>query len=450
MKNLITFILLVFSLTTFSQNVAINSTGSAADGSAMLDVQSTDKGFLVPRLTAAARTSIASPATGLLVYQSDGESGFYYFDGSDWITFLDDKKGWRLDGNAGTDPVNEYIGTSDAVDWKVRTNATDRFRILSGGPAIFNNTTTFGSTVLSTWSIGTDNAFEAISEDGAAVLALTEGGDGLFVDRSADDAANFAAVWGQSAGRNAGVFLNNQTNTAAIALDAQIIGTGNFDATAVQGISNPALGWGVGGRFVGGWRGVWATTPTGTPFGGAAVYAEGDLVATGVKSFEIDHPLDPENKLLRHFAIESNEVLNHYRGIAVFDENGAVTITLPDYFEAINRSVSYQLAAVGAAMPELHIRSEIDGNSFVIAGGKAGKKVSWIVEAERNDKYLQTSPEKRSTVLDKKEIYKGEYFDSYAYGVEREKSYSKVRQHQMKKTQKEQNRDSVRIIQDNE
>jgi hypothetical protein len=53
----------------------------APDASALLDVSSTTKGMLIPRMTTAQRDAIASPATGLLIYQSDGTAGFYYYDG---------------------------------------------------------------------------------------------------------------------------------------------------------------------------------------------------------------------------------------------------------------------------------------------------------------------------------------------------------------------------------
>lgn len=75
------------SLLTFNMNaqgVGVNEDGSAPDGSALLDVKSTDKGMLVPRMSSDQRDAIGSPATGLLVYQTDGNDGFYYFDGSSW------------------------------------------------------------------------------------------------------------------------------------------------------------------------------------------------------------------------------------------------------------------------------------------------------------------------------------------------------------------------------
>ncbi len=69
----------------FSQGVAINTSGAAAHASAMLDVSSTSSGMLAPRMSAAQRSAISNPATGLLVFQTDGSSGFYYYTGSSWI-----------------------------------------------------------------------------------------------------------------------------------------------------------------------------------------------------------------------------------------------------------------------------------------------------------------------------------------------------------------------------
>ena len=53
--------------------------------SAMLDISSTNKGVLLPTMTAANRAGISAPATGLLVFQTDGIPGFYYYNGSNWV-----------------------------------------------------------------------------------------------------------------------------------------------------------------------------------------------------------------------------------------------------------------------------------------------------------------------------------------------------------------------------
>jgi uncharacterized protein (TIGR02145 family) len=72
----------VFPLALTAQNIGIGTTTPAA--SAQLDVSSTTKGFLPPRMTAAQRSAIASPTNGLLVYQTDYPSGLYYFNAGVW------------------------------------------------------------------------------------------------------------------------------------------------------------------------------------------------------------------------------------------------------------------------------------------------------------------------------------------------------------------------------
>lgn len=199
-----------------------------------------------------------------------------------------------------------------------------------------------------------------------------------------------------------GVFLAGRPVAATIGVNGQYNGGGAVDAIGVLGLANSSAGWGYGVLGQGNWYGV---------------YSNGDLGATGGKFFHIDHPLEPENKVLRHANIESNEVLNHYRGNVQLDENGIATVQLPHYFEAININFSYQLTAIGAPAPNLHVAEEISGNSFAIAGGSPGQKVSWTVQAERNDLYMQTYPEKRTMEIDKKPHEVGKYFRPELYGM---------------------------------
>jgi hypothetical protein len=73
-KALLLFSVLLFTLNANSQTGIGTTTPHA---SAKLEVSASDKGFLLPRMTAAQRTAIANPANGLLVYQTDVEAGFY-------------------------------------------------------------------------------------------------------------------------------------------------------------------------------------------------------------------------------------------------------------------------------------------------------------------------------------------------------------------------------------
>jgi hypothetical protein len=90
-KYFIVFLILVVTLTVlyvevFPQSVYINEDGSKPDESAILDLKSTSKGVLVPRLTEAQKNAISNPATGLLVYQNNGDVGFYYYNGTGWVS----------------------------------------------------------------------------------------------------------------------------------------------------------------------------------------------------------------------------------------------------------------------------------------------------------------------------------------------------------------------------
>ncbi len=122
-KAILLFILLLtISFNNTYAQVGINTDGSQPDNSAMLDVKSTDKGILIPRMTQAQRDAIASPATGLMIYQTDGTTGFYFYDGSAWQLIKTGDKLW-LDNSP-----NIYVG----ADKKVvigKNNTTGTFEV---------------------------------------------------------------------------------------------------------------------------------------------------------------------------------------------------------------------------------------------------------------------------------------------------------------------------------
>ncbi len=108
-------IVLIASYTLSAQGVAINNDGSSADGSAMLDVKSTDMGMLIPRMTEVQRDAIGTPATGLMIYQTDGTAGFYYYDGTSWTQMSGTTSSkWKIiDQNMYSDIIgNIGIGTT--------------------------------------------------------------------------------------------------------------------------------------------------------------------------------------------------------------------------------------------------------------------------------------------------------------------------------------------------
>jgi len=78
---LILMMILFFQSLSFSQ-VAINANGELPDPSAMLDVKATGLGLLAPRMTESERPS--SPVVGLIIFQTDNDIGYYYYDGTLW------------------------------------------------------------------------------------------------------------------------------------------------------------------------------------------------------------------------------------------------------------------------------------------------------------------------------------------------------------------------------
>lgn len=130
-----------------AQNIGINSTGASPNTSAALDINMTNKGLLIPRVALASTSdaaAITSPATSLLVYNTGGAltpEGYYYNQGTsgtpNWIPFLTNNvnapSAWSLTGNTGTTAGTNFIGTTDAVAWVVKTGGTEALRVSSNG-----------------------------------------------------------------------------------------------------------------------------------------------------------------------------------------------------------------------------------------------------------------------------------------------------------------------------
>lgn len=113
MKKLFT---LFFSLAFYfsnAQSVAINNTSTVANSSAMLDVSSTSKGMLIPRMTTAQRTAILNTATGLMVFDTDTNSFWFYQAGWKELQSVSTNP-WQKSGNNiyNSNSGNVGVGTS--------------------------------------------------------------------------------------------------------------------------------------------------------------------------------------------------------------------------------------------------------------------------------------------------------------------------------------------------
>jgi hypothetical protein len=165
----------------------------------------------------------------------------------------------------------------------------------------------------------------------------------------------------------------------------------------VEGSSNSGLGvYGSSDSYIGvygssnSFVGVWGYSTS-----NYAVYSDGNAVVNGNLqvtgtlskgggSFKIDHPLDPANKFLYHSFVESPDMKNVYDGVVTLDAKGEATVTLPDWFEALNRDFRYQLTAIGSFSP-LYVKSKLSDAEFSIAGGTPGQEVSWQLTGIRKD-----------------------------------------------------------------
>ncbi len=108
-------IILNFPSKIFPQsNIGISNDNSMPDPSAMLDVKSTTKGILIPRMTNAERNAIANPASGLMIY-NNSENCFNFFNGTTWIKIVAGQdEDWTISGSDmfNNNPGNIGIGTS--------------------------------------------------------------------------------------------------------------------------------------------------------------------------------------------------------------------------------------------------------------------------------------------------------------------------------------------------
>ncbi|BDQ03413.1 hypothetical protein [Ignavibacterium sp.] len=233
--------------------------------------------------------------------------------------------------------------------------------------------------------------------------------------------------------RYAGYFTSDSLSPSTHVLHSEYTGIGNSDAKAVYGISVPADYYGYGGYFVGGYKGVHGSVfPTGSAnytgvdgyvsggsgtnygvygrasgsgtnygvYGRAsgsgtnwAGYFNGDVNVTGTiskggGSFKIDHPLDPQNKYLYHSFVESPDMKNIYDGTVITDASGYATVTLPEWFEALNKDFRYQLTVIGDFAQAI-VAQEIQNNQFTIRTDKPNVKVSWQVTGIRHDPFAE-------------------------------------------------------------
>ncbi|MEM0991581.1 MAG: tail fiber protein [Bacteroidota bacterium] len=136
---------------TANAQVAINENGNAPDSSAMLDIRSTGRGILIPRLSTSERQNIADPAIGLMVYDSTARA-FYYFNGMGWLELLSNSVTLLADTDNDTKIQVEESADEDVI--RIDLGGTEYFKLDSGRVEVLN---TFGSVYIGEEAGSSDN-----------------------------------------------------------------------------------------------------------------------------------------------------------------------------------------------------------------------------------------------------------------------------------------------------
>ncbi len=127
-----------------SQNIGINNDGTAPNKSALLDLKSDNKGFLVPRIFLNSDTdasTIANPAHSLFIYNTNDALPFgktFYYNELDsvnphWVPFFQKYDAWHTIGNSGTTPGTNFLGTIDEKDFIIKTFGAERMKFDKDG-----------------------------------------------------------------------------------------------------------------------------------------------------------------------------------------------------------------------------------------------------------------------------------------------------------------------------
>jgi hypothetical protein len=338
-------------------------------------------------------------------------------------------------GNQATDTVatvaggkyNMASGPGSAILGGFNNKARGRYSLVAGGgglPADSNSAMGDWSVILGGKSnvAAGDYSFAA----GRNARALHPG---AFVWSDSIDTEFYSAMDNEFAIKSANGMRVHADNSE---YDVGVENLGNGDGVRIW--ANTSRGYTYGAVFAyntGTSPGIYATSTQ-----GYAGYFDGDINVTGsvdkaASAYKIDHPLDPENRYLSHSTVSSPDMMNIYNGNITLDAYGMATVNLPEYFQALNQDFRYQLTAIGMPGPNLYIAEEISENSFRIAGGEPGMKVSWQVTGIRSDAYANVH--RTEVVADKSSEERGYYLHPKSHGLSPEMGIIKPSDHEKKR-----------------
>ncbi len=391
--------------TPYAQALRLPLTESVNSGSTLINITNESTSGAVMRLTSAGPSGnfpigffqpvfTADTNDGNGIFALTGASGAYAVyavsSGSGGRAFVGINS--AATGRVSTMNITDATNASNALEvTTIGLGNAGRFvnsNEASDVPTVFASSEGAGDTI----PTGTQLNGIAIRGEGNGLRGIGVSGKGAT-----------AGVFGSASTGGAGVYGRTTGGSTQNGITAGVRGDGNGAGTAaIAGFNN--LGTAIYGQSSG-------TNNAG--FFSGNVLVTGDLQVNGSKNFKIDHPLDPANKYLIHAAIESNEMKNIYDGIAVIGADGMATVSLPNYFGALNVEYRYQLTCIGGHAP-VFVAEEISKNQFKIGGGKPGMKVSWQVTGVRNDAAAISRP--LQVELEKVGHEIGKYINPEAFG----------------------------------
>ncbi len=233
-----------YAQNTFPASGSVGIGTTTPNASSLLDITSTTKGILLPRMTMAQRDAIASPVKGLLIYQTTGTNGLYYYSGSAW-TSVTPRNFWSLSGNAGTNPATNFIGTTDAKSLVFKVNGQKAGLIDYSTCCSGTRNTAFGQIALNSLTSGADNTatgYGALYTNSTGNQNVAYGKYALFNTNANDNTAyGFNAMFFNTSGAsNTAIGItalqNNTTGSNNVAVGNYALGN-NF-----TGSNNTAIG----------------------------------------------------------------------------------------------------------------------------------------------------------------------------------------------------------------
>ena len=209
-------ILLETSTLARAQNVGINSTGAAPAASAMLDVNSTTSGMLTPRMTQAQRNAIAAPATGLLIYQTDLQTGFWYFNGTVWLRLCTTPQTYQLYTNAGVSltVLATWINIPSLSQTITVTEPSRVYVNVGGGiqntSAVINTSTSIDVVILQNGVLMPNGGYKrVVGANTAGLVTIIENFSMAAIATVAPGTYTFSVAGSKQAGQNGFLFGDN-------------------------------------------------------------------------------------------------------------------------------------------------------------------------------------------------------------------------------------------------